>query len=155
MVTITRLFPFEAAHRLLNHKGKCKYLHGHGYRAEVTIQSEKGLNELGMVVDFSVIKEIIGGWIDDNWDHNIILNDQDPLITLYRDAAKLKASEMMHHPCQAIFSGKFPYALSANPTAENMAGELYFRTCNLLPLGLFITNVRIWETEKCHADFRV
>jgi len=33
---VTRSFTFEAAHQLPWHPGKCRDLHGHGYRLEVT-----------------------------------------------------------------------------------------------------------------------
>ena len=75
--TITRKFTFDAAHRLINHKGKCANLHGHRYVAEITLQA-KQLDELGMVVDFSEVKRIIGDWIDHRWDHNTILHPGDP-----------------------------------------------------------------------------
>ena len=37
---IGKLFKFEAAHRLPNHPGKCKNLHGHSYKLEVVVNGE-------------------------------------------------------------------------------------------------------------------
>jgi 6-pyruvoyltetrahydropterin/6-carboxytetrahydropterin synthase len=44
-----------AAHSLRGYDGPCKNLHGHTWRVEVTVISDK-LNDIGMVVDFRVIK---------------------------------------------------------------------------------------------------
>ena len=46
---------FAAAHCLRDVGGKCESLHGHNFTVEVAVQSEK-LNELGMVLDFRVLK---------------------------------------------------------------------------------------------------
>ena len=45
---ISKVFYFDAAHRIANHKGKCKNLHGHTYKLIVTIEGEI---ESGMVID--------------------------------------------------------------------------------------------------------
>ena len=39
---VTRSFTFEAAHQLPWHPGKCRDLHGHGYRPEVTVEGRIG-----------------------------------------------------------------------------------------------------------------
>lgn len=45
----------SSAHFIKGHQGKCKNLHGHAWKIEVTLLSDQ-LNELGMVADFSVLK---------------------------------------------------------------------------------------------------
>ena len=50
--SVTRCFTFEAAHQLPWHPGKCRNLHGHGYRLEVTVEGP--VNDDGMVLDFAV-----------------------------------------------------------------------------------------------------
>ena len=47
---VTRSFTFEAAHRLPWHGGRCRDLHGHGYRLEVTVEGPVDAN--GVVIDF-------------------------------------------------------------------------------------------------------
>lgn len=47
---------FSAAHRLRGYKGKCEKLHGHNWKAEVTVASEK-LDKIGMVIDFRRLKD--------------------------------------------------------------------------------------------------
>ncbi len=46
---------FSASHFVRGHQGKCKNLHGHTWKVEIVVVAD-GLNEMGMVVDFSDIK---------------------------------------------------------------------------------------------------
>lgn len=72
-VSITKKFEFEAAHKLPDHPGKCKNLHGHSYRLEVTVSSDK-LNDQGMVMDFGDLKVIVNEHVINTLDHTY-LND--------------------------------------------------------------------------------
>lgn len=139
---IMRRFEFDAAHRVLGHQGKCRYLHGHRYVAEVTVRAEK-LNSLGMIVDFAVIKEIIGGWIESQWDHNTLLNRNDPFYPIFRD--------------RNLNNGKMPYVMAdcENPTAEVIAKWLFKISASLLSDhdALRVVHVRVWETPSCYADY--
>ena len=47
---------FSAAHKLRDYEGKCENLHGHNWRVEAGVRSEK-LNKTGMVVDFKELKK--------------------------------------------------------------------------------------------------
>ena len=144
MITVTRKFEWDAAHRILRHESKCKFLHGHRYAAEVTVQAPE-LDSLGRVIDFGVMKEAIGLWIDKNWDHNILLCWDDPLCRLYENTEE----------GPTYFLGRAPYFFPSeeNPTAENIATELFFQCSPLLPPDIKIAHVRIWETPSCYADF--
>jgi 6-pyruvoyltetrahydropterin/6-carboxytetrahydropterin synthase len=48
---------FAAAHQLRGYKGKCENLHGHNWRVQIIVSSDK-LNDIGIVIDFHEIKEI-------------------------------------------------------------------------------------------------
>lgn len=48
---------FSAAHQLRGYKGKCEDLHGHNWRVQIVVSSDK-LNEIGIVLDFHELKEI-------------------------------------------------------------------------------------------------
>ena len=48
---------FSSAHQLRGYKGKCEALHGHNWRVQVTVSSEK-LDDIGMVVDFHELQEM-------------------------------------------------------------------------------------------------
>ncbi len=49
---------FSAAHQLRGYKGKCEALHGHNWRVQVTVSSNK-LDDTGMVIDFTELKEMV------------------------------------------------------------------------------------------------
>ncbi len=56
MYEINIITTIAAAHRLRGYKGKCEEIHGHNWKVEVYIQSDK-LDDLGMVMDFKVLKK--------------------------------------------------------------------------------------------------
>ena len=57
MFDLTVESQFSAAHQLRGYKGKCEALHGHNWRVQVTLSSEK-LDDIGMVLDFHELKSI-------------------------------------------------------------------------------------------------
>jgi len=67
-------FDFEAAHRLPNHPGKCKDLHGHSYHLIVTV-ARAVAPDTGMAIDFADLKQIVRRHVVDRLDHTY-LNDQ-------------------------------------------------------------------------------
>ena len=70
---VRRRFRFEAAHRLPEHPGKCRELHGHSY--ELVVDIERAVDErTGMVIDFSDLKRVVGAEVIDPLDHRC-LND--------------------------------------------------------------------------------
>lgn len=59
MYTVRKRIEIAGAHQLkLPYPSKCSRLHGHNWIIEVTCQREE-LDENGMVVDFSKIKEVV------------------------------------------------------------------------------------------------
>lgn len=82
----SRVFTFEAAHQLPWHQGKCRNLHGHSYRLEVTVTGAIGPN--GIVVDFADIKRVVEREVVDRFDHRY-LND-----LLDNPTAELLAAEI-------------------------------------------------------------
>jgi 6-pyruvoyltetrahydropterin/6-carboxytetrahydropterin synthase len=153
-VTITRKLEFDAGHRVLGHEGKCAHIHGHRYVAEITVRPRIGLDMLGRVVDFSVIKSEVGEWIDKHWDHNILLNAHDPLLLVFQNSSTV-LSHSQGVRCYDVFKDKCPYVMpNGNPTAENIAEVLAKQAYNILePLNIIVLGVRIWETPNCWADF--
>jgi 6-pyruvoyltetrahydropterin/6-carboxytetrahydropterin synthase len=138
-LSCTRRIEFDAAHRLRDHEGKCKHLHGHRYVIEASFSSE-GLDSVGRVVDFGVIRERLGNWVDEHWDHNVILWEKD----------KALGDSIHAETKQAIFY------LPSNPSAENMALYLHTVVCPMLfdELGITCTNLRLYETPNCFVDVK-
>lgn len=137
MITCTRRIQFCAGHRVRGHEGKCKNMHGHNYVALFTAQAGE-LDAVGRVIDFSVLKERVGGWIDKHWDHGFIYWDKDIMM---QDIFTTHTGHQKH------------FELPLNPTAENMAHYLLHVVCPevLIETGVTVIDVTLWETENCFA----
>lgn len=153
MITATRRFQFCCGHRVFEHGSKCRHMHGHNYVAFVTCEAQ-GLDKLGMVIDFSVIKEKIGGWIDQNWDHGFVYFHKD--ISVRDSLLAFEVSENPRNgPEEAGYFTQKIFALDSNPTAENMAAWLLKVGNNLLnPDGVRVVEVVLYETENCYATVK-
>ena len=128
-------FTFDSGHRLLNYDGKCAYPHGHTYRAEIFLESNK-LNSLGLVYDFTDLKERIKTWTDDNWDHAFLVNSQDQELI-----EGLNSTELVR-----LY--KFQ---DENPSCEVMSRKLYETTTELC--GVAPSKVRLWESANQFAEY--
>jgi 6-pyruvoyltetrahydropterin/6-carboxytetrahydropterin synthase len=141
----TRKMQFCAGHRVLGHEGKCAMFHGHNYvvlcKAMLVPTRRdafgRNLDALGRVIDFSVLKDKLGSWIDEHWDH--------AFITSSADAEAIRALEGVAH--QRVF------LLPSNPTAENLASYLLTTVApQVLPSNIVLASVRVWETPNCYAE---
>jgi 6-pyruvoyltetrahydropterin/6-carboxytetrahydropterin synthase len=122
---------FCYCHRLLGYVGKCRHIHGHNCKVVVTVSTEK-LSNVGMVVDFSEIQQLIGSWISENLDHSAILHKDDPLVPILLEL------------------GEPVYPLVHNPTAENIARLLF---AVAVDKGFLPTEVRVFETADCYVSY--
>lgn len=132
----TQILGFDSAHRIIGHHGKCQMLHGHRYTLEATFESNR-LDNLGMVIDFSIIKQKFTKWLKINWDHNVILNIVDK--DLGNSIAKITGQKIFY--------------LQTNPTAENMA---YFLLHHASPLifkdeTVQCIEIKLYETPNCYV----
>jgi 6-pyruvoyltetrahydropterin/6-carboxytetrahydropterin synthase len=132
MFRVTREIHFCYGHRLLNYEGKCRNLHGHNGRAVITLEAN-GLDALGMVVDFSHLKKVVQGWIDETLDHKMILHRADPVLPELRR------------------QGEPVVIVDVNPTAENIAKMIFDFARGQ---GLPVVEVTLWETENSFATYR-
>ena len=64
---VTCTFGFEAAHRLAWHTGRCRNLHGHSYRLDVSVEGPLDAN--GVVLDFDTLQDVVRTQVVDRWDH--------------------------------------------------------------------------------------
>ena len=139
-LSLVRSLRFCAGHRLLGHEGRCAFLHGHNYRVEVEVEALGGgteVDEVGRVVDFSLIKRRLLGWLDAQWDHTFILWEKDATAL-----AAVKLAEPTKY-----------FLLPWNPTAENMARYLLEVVAPhvLEDLGVVARRVAVWETDESCA----
>jgi 6-pyruvoyltetrahydropterin/6-carboxytetrahydropterin synthase len=75
MFDLTIETQFSSAHQLRGYKGKCEELHGHNWRVQVTIASDK-LNDIGIAMDFHDLKKVTHDIVS-SLDHHL-LNDVFP-----------------------------------------------------------------------------
>ena len=143
MATVTRIFEFDAAHRVMNEKVKCFNLHGHRFKVEATFEyGSKGA--LGYAIDFKEIKRIVGAWIDEKLDHACILNPNDEqLIMLCRN-----------YNWRLYIMGMGTFG-DINPSAENLASELFYTIRQLFAednCGVRLVKIRLYETPNCWVE---
>ncbi|MDX1917418.1 MAG: 6-carboxytetrahydropterin synthase [Rickettsiaceae bacterium] len=137
-IKVTRKIEFDAAHRVIGHENKCKYLHGHRYVLEVSFVTSKDtsrLDSLGRVIDFGVIKDRALTWVNDNLDHTTILSTADK-----------ELGDFLEN-----YTGQKIYYLNSNPTAENIAVHLLKEILPELFKDLYvkISGLKLYETPNC------
>lgn len=139
MITCTRRLEFDAAHRIINHESKCKMLHGHRYSMEVTFLAND-LDNLGRVIDFGEVKELLGAWIDEHLDHNTILSIKDK--NLGDDITKT--------------TGQKIYYINENPTAENIAQHILLDICPKIfaRKNVECIAIKLYETPNCYVEVK-
>jgi 6-pyruvoyltetrahydropterin/6-carboxytetrahydropterin synthase len=139
---VTRSIEFPMGHRLKDHGGLCRHVHGHNYKVVVAVWA-KQLNVQGMVVDFSDLKSEMGALFK-KYDHSLVLHEFDPLYSFARnsmDANVLGLGRIitMHEP----------------PTAENLA-RLWFDQLSLM-IGdgdlLKVASVTVHESSTTTAQY--
>lgn len=139
MYEVERYHDISAGHRVVGHEGKCRHLHGHNYRVTFTCTSaENGLDDVGRVIDFGLVKTRLCMWLEDCWDHRMLIWTRDP----QRDA-------LCDLDPQGVIIVPF------NPTAENMAEYLATVVAPhvMKGTGVLVTRVRVEETRKCSASY--
>jgi 6-pyruvoyltetrahydropterin/6-carboxytetrahydropterin synthase len=128
----------NTAHRLYGYVGKCQRLHGHNYGITFMLQG-KDLNDQGMLIDFGQVKQRLGQWLDDNWDHRLMLYSKDEMA---------KAIPPKFKKDYGIITVPF------NPTAEGMAHYLLHKICAVTfgpESKIQVIAVEVEETQNCRA----
>lgn len=152
--TCTRRIQFCSGHRVMGHENKCAHLHGHNYVVELTAAASS-LDGIGRVIDFSVLKSKIGGWIEANWDHGFVLYSGDRAALVAMEAFEAKETSLSPRD-RPTFSQKV-HTIPYNPTAENMA--LYLLEVVgpevLAGTGVKLVKVVVHETENCKAEAKL
>ena len=86
--TMKILTDFAAAHLLREYEGACSRLHGHNWKVEVQVRASQ-LDQIGMGIDFKVIKQATKALID-KLDHQN-LNEIPPFDTINPTAENISA----------------------------------------------------------------
>jgi len=136
MMKIAKESHWEMGHRLPEHFGLCKNIHGHSYKMIVEFEGE--LDEQGMVIDFYDVEKIINPIID-KLDHAFMVKDDDRLTIEFLE--KLNSKKVV---------------VNFFATVENICKYI---SSNIvkgnLPKNIKFINVRVYETAEDYAEEKV
>lgn len=132
---VAKEFKWEMGHRLPEHFGNCKNIHGHSYK--MIVELEGVLNEAGMVIDFYDVEKIINPIID-KLDHAFMVknNDNDVLELLEKVKSKKVVVDFY-----ATVENICLYVINEIRKSE-------------LPNNISTVTVRIYETNEDFAEER-
>jgi len=125
---LTFNYELPLGHRLMEHPGKCKYLHGHNYVIEVAVGGKLDL-VTDMLMDFSDLKKTVKQYFDE-WDHGFVLRVDDPAVEAIRQYSKL-------------------ITIPSHPTAEMLS--LIWRQGLQALFPNNSVGIRVRETRDCGA----
>jgi 6-pyruvoyltetrahydropterin/6-carboxytetrahydropterin synthase len=141
LIRVTKEFHFEMSHVLWNYDGPCKNVHGHSYRLFVTLSGTPADNQdnpkNGMVIDFSDLKSIVKNAIVSIFDHSVVLNDK-------YDNEKTELFKKMFGNTVLV---------AYQPTCENLVADYAKRIEPLLPSGVKLHSLKLYETATSYAEW--
>ncbi len=135
MLSVTKIFTFEAAHAISDYDGACKNIHGHSYKLHVTVTSKKDLTN-SMVIDFKQLKKIV---------QQAILNDYDHALILKINKLNLTATQVI---------GTKLLWFDEEPTAEQMLLDMAKKIQLTLPDYIVLKELKLHETDTCFATWQ-
>jgi 6-pyruvoyltetrahydropterin/6-carboxytetrahydropterin synthase len=151
-IEITRRIEFDAAHRIPDHRSKCRMLHGHRYILDVTAKggviNDPGSSNHGMVIDFTDLKNVMMDTIGTPWDHALLMWNEDPLNC---DAFH----SILDEACASAGAEHKTVILTNVPTVENLAQiacAMLQDELDVCGISLRISHLRLYETPNCWAD---
>jgi len=130
---IAKEFRWEMGHRLPEHFGKCKNIHGHSYKMMVEFEGE--LDKNGMIIDYYIVKEIIEPIVEE-LDHSFMVNKNDDLVLEFLE--KLDSKKVI---------------VDFDSTVENITRYLIKEIKKAsLPKNVTGLKVRVCETPDDYAE---
>lgn len=141
MYSVTKEMWTETAHRLPDHPGRCRFIHGHSYRWQVTLESIN-VGQDGMIIDFTRLKEAMNEVIDP-FDHALVLQNL--------PGAKSTVEQEILEALQVFGIAERVIWVPYRPTAENMAQNVCQALKKTFPQYRVI--VRVHETATSWAQY--
>lgn len=130
---IAKEFRWEMGHRLPNHFGQCKNIHGHSYKMIVEFEGELDKNE--MIVDYYDVEKLINPIIE-KLDHAFMVNKDDKIVIEFLN--KINSKKII---------------VDFQSTAENICLYLINEVKNAsFPENVKIVKIRVYETEFDYAE---
>ena len=141
MISATRSYEIDMGHALPTHGGKCHRPHGHRYKVVATWSvdtddmNRPGASDDGMVLDFAVMKEVMGDVLE-LFDHCFVMSGNDERLA---DAVEAFGYDII--------------VVEFVPTAENMARYWAVRFVSAMEdfemdIVPKLVKVDVWETPN-------
>lgn len=141
-VRLTKEFSFEMAHSLEGYDGACSQIHGHSYRLFVTVIGEPVCDDTnpknGMVMDFGILKSIVGRTIVERYDHAFVIR------ATACNESLLEALRSHYHRVEVV---------DYQPTCENMIARFAAEIAAQLPKGVELFSLKMHETATSFAEW--
>lgn len=141
-IRITKQFSFETGHALYGYDGKCKNVHGHSYRLDVTVIgmpiSDNSNVKFGMVIDFGDLKQIVKEEVVDVFDHATVFNKNTPHVELAKEL------ETRGHNVLLV---------DYQPTSEMMVIDFAKNIKRRLPKNIKLHSLKLQETATSFAEW--
>jgi 6-pyruvoyltetrahydropterin/6-carboxytetrahydropterin synthase len=131
-VGIYKEVQIDTSHRLLHYEGKCANLHGHRWKIEIWMEGEPD-PVTKILIDYSMIRKIV-----DKYDHQIILNQEDPMVPRIQEFHQVITTP-------------------GDPTSELMASLIHddLRAfCREHGIKATVPKIRVWESPTAFAELR-
>lgn len=152
MFVIRKHIEIDAGHRIPEHNGHCRYLHGHRYRVEVAVAGTELVDDghagAGMLLDFGALKAALVAVVHNVYDHRMMLYEEDPLVVggSFQDA--IDAAGIMDGVVIV------PMIPTAEGLAEFWGRLLYGRLTRFLGANkLYLQSVTVRETPTSTAEW--
>ena len=138
-----RFGPITTGHRQWKDKGHCSYIHGYGRYVRLTFEASE-LDERGWVMDFGDLRDI-KRWIESEWDHNVLIAADDPLIP---ELKKLEETGAIY--LNILPDGYYPGIEESCRYLYDMINPMIQKKTNN---RVEITRVKIWEHENNSGEY--
>ena len=132
---------FPCAHRRWRHDGHCAFVHGYS-RSFTFWFACNTRTENGFVMDFGDLKEV-HKYLEKEFDHTLLLDDDDPLLPEFRELEKKGACKVR------TWHG----GVGMEGTAEMVYKQVNFMVTQKTAFRVWVTSVECRENEKNSAVY--
>jgi len=141
MLQLTKIFHFEMAHAIDGYAGACKNIHGHSYELHVTISGENPMDQYlpstGFLIDFKELKQLVREAVIEKLDHKIVLSQ----VFLSNNSGLQSLENIIVWPVE--------------PSAENILIFIRNTLQKIVPAGVILSGLRLYETKDSFAEWKL
>lgn len=139
MISLTKVFRFEAAHAIYGYPGPCSHIHGHSYKLHVTVvarrKNDHYIASPGMIIDLKELKKIISDAVIERFDHKLLLSNE----YIKGTPVNIPADEFI--------------LFDAEPTVENLLFYIQSKIIKSLPEPIKLLSMKLYETRDSYAEW--